>query len=155
MSPELGFDPAPDVFNRMLWRTIMKTKHLLLLRAQNARRIFAAQPPWLAAKVELIERLLTEISRVSAEQAESVVIKILDNELRRTLEAFELPEGREEEQLQERLTAIAREHLSMETLEERKSDSLDFKEVSVWGVRYALMAAYWLGRSSTTGEGAS
>lgn len=37
--------------------------------------------------------------------------------------------------------AIAREHLFFETLETRKSDSLDFKDVSVWGVQEALNAA--------------
>jgi hypothetical protein len=42
-------------------------------------------------------------------------------------------------------TAIAKEHLSIETLETRRSDSLDFRDVSVWGVRAALEAAYKAG----------
>lgn len=33
---------------------------------------------------------------------------------------------------------IARKHLGLETLETRKSDSLDFKEVAVWAVKDAL-----------------
>lgn len=33
---------------------------------------------------------------------------------------------------------IARKHLGMETLETRKSDSLDWKEVSVWQVEDAF-----------------
>ena len=35
--------------------------------------------------------------------------------------------------------------LEIETLAERKSDSLDFHEVSVWGLKDALLAAYELG----------
>ena len=40
---------------------------------------------------------------------------------------------------------IAQKHLFIETLEERKSDSLDFHEVSVWGVKAALETAYAAG----------
>jgi len=43
------------------------------------------------------------------------------------------------------LASIARKHLSIETLETRKSDSLDFHDVSVWGVKVALEAAYTAG----------
>jgi hypothetical protein len=43
------------------------------------------------------------------------------------------------------LAGIAHKHLFIETLEERKSDSLDFHEVSVWGVQAALEAAYAAG----------
>ena len=39
------------------------------------------------------------------------------------------------------LSLIAQKHLRIETLEERKSDRLDFHEVSVWAVRDALEAA--------------
>jgi hypothetical protein len=40
---------------------------------------------------------------------------------------------------------IAEQHLIIETLEERKSDSLDFHEVSVRGIQAALEAAYAAG----------
>lgn len=43
------------------------------------------------------------------------------------------------------LAGIAQKHLFIKTLEERKSDSLDFHEVSVWGVQAALEAAYAAG----------
>jgi hypothetical protein len=43
------------------------------------------------------------------------------------------------------ILAIARDHLFFETLETRRSDSLDFREVSVWGVKAALEAAYAAG----------
>ena len=43
------------------------------------------------------------------------------------------------------LTQIAQEHLLIDTLETRKSDSLDFHDVSVWGVKEALIAAYQAG----------
>jgi hypothetical protein len=42
-------------------------------------------------------------------------------------------------------TAIAKKHLSIETLATRRSDSLDFHDVSVRGVRAALEAAYKAG----------
>jgi hypothetical protein len=44
--------------------------------------------------------------------------------------------------------AIAREHLRIETLKERKSDSLDFHEVAVWALRDALAAAFEAGRKA-------
>jgi hypothetical protein len=40
---------------------------------------------------------------------------------------------------------IAREILRIETLETRKSDSLDFHEVAVWSVKEALETAYRAG----------
>jgi uncharacterized membrane protein len=48
----------------------------------------------------------------------------------------------------EAIEAIARNILEIETLAERKSDSLDFHEVSVWGLKDALLAAYELGLAS-------
>jgi len=42
-------------------------------------------------------------------------------------------------------TEIAKEHLNLETLETRNSDSLDFYDVSVWGIAAALEAAYQAG----------
>lgn len=46
------------------------------------------------------------------------------------------------------LEKIAKEILWIETLETRKSDSLDFHEVSVWGLKEALEAAYKAGQQS-------
>ena len=43
------------------------------------------------------------------------------------------------------LESIALNHLFIETLETRNSDRMDFHEVSVWGVKSALMAAYQAG----------
>lgn len=43
------------------------------------------------------------------------------------------------------IEAIARNILEIETLAERKRDALDFHEVSVWGLKDALLAAYELG----------
>jgi hypothetical protein len=40
---------------------------------------------------------------------------------------------------------IAEKHLFIETLETRNSDRLDFHDVSVWGVRSALEAAFKAG----------
>lgn len=47
-----------------------------------------------------------------------------------------------------RLAAIARNTLQMPTLETRNSDSLDFREVSVWSVREALELAYEAGAAA-------
>ena len=55
---------------------------------------------------------------------------------------------------QQHINAIARKHLDLSTLETRKSDRLDFHEVSVWGVEAALNAAFEAGRASAD-EGAS
>ncbi len=49
-------------------------------------------------------------------------------------------------------TQIAQQHLNIETLVERKSDSLDFHEVAVWCVRDALEAAYEAGRKKESGN---
>jgi hypothetical protein len=48
-------------------------------------------------------------------------------------------------QLDQIFTDIARNHLSIETLQTRRSDSLDFHNVAVWAVRNALAAAYQAG----------
>ena len=57
-------------------------------------------------------------------------------------------------QLNELLTKIAQEHLGFETLEERKSDNLDFKDVGVFNVKAALEAAFAAGRASAKKKGA-
>ena len=40
------------------------------------------------------------------------------------------------------LTQIAQQHLGIETLQTRRSDSLDFHDVAVWCLRDALEAAF-------------
>ncbi len=44
------------------------------------------------------------------------------------------------------IAEIAKRILDLETLEERKSDSLDFHEVAVWTIKRALEEAYEAGR---------
>jgi hypothetical protein len=51
------------------------------------------------------------------------------------------------------LAELARKHLFIETLEERKRDCLDFHNVSVWGVQAALEAAYAAGLNAAKREG--
>jgi hypothetical protein len=41
---------------------------------------------------------------------------------------------------------IALDHLFVDTLETRNSDRLDFHEVSVWGIKTALQAAFDAGK---------
>ena len=47
-----------------------------------------------------------------------------------------------------RLAEIARTTLGLETLETRRSDSLDFHDLAVWQIKQALQAAYDAGRAS-------
>ena len=46
------------------------------------------------------------------------------------------------------IEGIAANHLDIETLATRNADSLDFHDVSVWGVRAALEAAYRAGQDA-------
>jgi hypothetical protein len=45
---------------------------------------------------------------------------------------------------------IALDHLFVDTLETRNSDRLDFHEVSVWGIKTALQAAFDAGRQAAS-----
>ena len=56
------------------------------------------------------------------------------------------------QQLDKLLAQIALDHLFIETLATRNSDSLDFHDVSVWGVKSALMAAYKAGQQAAKSE---
>ena len=48
----------------------------------------------------------------------------------------------------EKITKIARNYLSIDTLVPRNSDSLNFHNVSVWDVKRALELAYEMGKMS-------
>ena len=48
----------------------------------------------------------------------------------------------------ETIAAIASKELWVDTLETRRSDSLDFHEVPVWRLKAALEAAYMAGRAA-------
>jgi len=48
----------------------------------------------------------------------------------------------------EALAKIAATILDLETLETRNSDRLDFHELSVWGIKAALEAAYAAGQEA-------
>lgn len=48
------------------------------------------------------------------------------------------------------ITAIAKEHLNLQTLEAGHSDELDFHEMSVWQVKAALQAAHDAGADVKT-----
>lgn len=43
---------------------------------------------------------------------------------------------------------IAQQHLGVETLENRKSDSLDFHDLAVWSIEAALAAAFEAGKKA-------
>ncbi len=46
---------------------------------------------------------------------------------------------------------IAKQHLFVETLETRYSDSLDFSDLAVWNIKAAMEAAYKAGQESRDG----
>jgi hypothetical protein len=50
--------------------------------------------------------------------------------------------------LERLLNQIAAEHLHIDTLATRNRDHLDFHEVSVWGLKEALQAAFTAGQQS-------
>ena len=52
--------------------------------------------------------------------------------------------------LDQLLQQIALDHLSIDNLQTRNSDSLDFHEVSVWGIKSALEAAFAAGQQAAT-----
>jgi hypothetical protein len=51
---------------------------------------------------------------------------------------------------QQTLEQIARQHLRMDTLETRRSDSLDFHDLAVWSIEAALKAAYDAGLATAS-----
>jgi hypothetical protein len=60
--------------------------------------------------------------------------------------------SKKEPTVDELLAAIAKETLHIDTLETRKSDSLDFHDVAVWSVKSALEAAYRAGLAAREGR---
>ena len=50
--------------------------------------------------------------------------------------------------MKEILEEIAKNHLHLETLETRNSDSLDFREQAVWSIEEALRQAFIMGKKS-------
>jgi hypothetical protein len=48
------------------------------------------------------------------------------------------------------IARIARKILGVETLETRRSDDLDFYDLSVWQIEEALKAAYAAGKESSS-----
>jgi len=60
--------------------------------------------------------------------------------------------SKKEPTVDELLAAIAKETLHIDTLETRKSDSLDFHDVAVWSVKAALEAAYRAGLAAAKEE---
>lgn len=60
--------------------------------------------------------------------------------------------SKKEPTVDELLAAIAKETLHIDTLETRKSDSLDFHDVAVWSVKAALESAYRAGLAAAARE---
>lgn len=50
--------------------------------------------------------------------------------------------------VEKKLEKIAKDILFVETLETRNSDGLDFYDISVWGLKEALLQAYKLGQQN-------
>lgn len=60
--------------------------------------------------------------------------------------------SKKDPRVDEPLAAIAKETLHIDTLETRKSDTLDFHDVAVWSVKAALDAAYRAGLAAAREE---
>jgi len=60
--------------------------------------------------------------------------------------------GKKEPTVDELLAGIAKAPLHIDTLETRKSDSLDFHDVAVWSVKAALEASYRAGLAAAKEE---
>ena len=58
----------------------------------------------------------------------------------------EMAKVKDEKSTEQIIQKIAADHLSIDTLDTRNSDSLDFREVSVWSIKSALHAAFDAGR---------
>ncbi len=56
------------------------------------------------------------------------------------------------EEIELLLESIALDHLFIETLQTRHRDSLDFHDVSIWGVKSALQAAFDAGLRAAGGS---
>ncbi|MDZ7920773.1 DUF6900 domain-containing protein [Rhodoferax sp.] len=56
---------------------------------------------------------------------------------------------------QQTLEHIARRRLSMDSLETRRSDRLDFHEVAVWNILAALQDAFEAGQAAAEKAGAA
>jgi len=54
--------------------------------------------------------------------------------------------------MKDKLLQIAEAVLSLETLESRNSDRLDFHDVSVWAIEEALREAYIAGQQSVVND---
>ena len=54
-----------------------------------------------------------------------------------------------EQKIKALFAKIALDHCFVETLEARNSDSLDFHDVSVWGLQSSLQAAYEAGMQAS------
>lgn len=50
--------------------------------------------------------------------------------------------------VEKKLEKIAKDVLFVETLETRNSDGIDFYDISVWGLKEALLQAYKLGQQN-------
>src|SRR3989337_185286 len=57
-----------------------------------------------------------------------------------------MEKAKDEKYIDQIIQKIAADHLSIDTLETRNSDSLDFRDVSVWSIKCALRAAFDAGR---------
>ena len=64
----------------------------------------------------------------------------------------EMAKVKDEKSNEQIIQKIAADHLFIDTLETRNADSLDFHEVSVWGIKSALQAAFDAARAKTIRE---
>nr|CRH06587.1 Conserved protein of unknown function [Candidatus Magnetococcus massalia] len=107
------------------------------------------QVPPAPAKAQCIDLLPTEEELTASFDGDAEAEEpqcLSDNQIIDNIEAEQAKgAGMHKDPKAEIFNGIALDHLFIDTLEIRNSDSLDFHNVSVWGVKSALEAAYQAG----------
>ena len=75
-------------------------------------------------------------------------IRACDDTVVRAIYSARLERCEVQLEVDRKLAKIAKQVLRIPTLDSRRSDRLDFHEVSVWNVKQALLQAYLAGRES-------
>lgn len=115
----------------------------------------------LAIEIRKLDKLADSIHKEGHKDIKWIHSNILDRaasdvaDITKTVQAHwkivkrnAVPNPAKETKMDKTIKKIAMTILNLETLETRKSDSLDFKEQAVWGIKQALEAAYIAGQQS-------
>ncbi|PZP83296.1 MAG: hypothetical protein DI582_11200 [Azospirillum brasilense] len=120
------------------------------LTAEQARDVLDARfGRHLADDLSFIEGAPDTAEKITAHLAERITDKGWRKHFEQSITAVTGKTFTKKQPAKDELfAAIAREHLNIEMLESRNSDSLDFHDVAVWGIQAALEAAFAAGKAS-------